>query len=163
MFKFLLIAMGFYQLSAMSIGRDGNHINIDNTNWQPVKYEDDEAGFKAILPGEPISGFKNQLIFSCSKFNKSYYQISTPLKNFYTPPQTEDEFLNFIAQTNPDGLQFHLIPNMKDKIIYVVEALFPDNVIARFYCSANKIYQMIVEGEDNTLAQVFFDSMQITY
>lgn len=150
-------------LSALSIGRNGASYPINDVLWQPVKYVDTEAGFKALLPGSPSSGMDGSDVYTYSKFNQGYYEVCTNYKSSYTPPHTAQAFLDTIMAHNSNALECTLIPSSQDKVLYIVQALFSDGTVARFYCSHNKIYQAIFEGSDPSLAQTFFDSIKITH
>lgn len=163
-FTFLLLSvMGLTQtLSAMSIGRDGKPYEIEHTMWQPIRYTDTDSGFTALLPGAPTSGLMNDCIYSYSQYQGDYFQISVERESYETPTDKAEDFLNLIIDVNPDGSNFRLIPSMQEGVFHIVEGIFEDNQITRFYCGHNKIYQMLFQGENLLLADIFFNSMKIT-
>lgn len=163
-FKLLILAIvSTCHVSALSIGRDGQAYTLNGVSWQPVRYSDNQAGFVAILPGSPSSCMTGDEVYTSSKFNDSHYKVLSYYKSVYTPPQTAELFLEVIKNANPTALELSLIPSTQNNVLYIVQACFPQEKIIRFFCSRNKIYQMIFQGKDTSLAPTFFESMQVTY
>lgn len=160
---FILTIVASCQLSALSMGRKGEPYTLNNVSWQPVQYVDNEAGFEAILPGKPSSCMTGTEVYIHSTFNQGYYEVQSFYKSPYTPPQSAELFLEVVKNANPNGFEFTLIPSTQNNVLYIVQACFENDKIARFFCSRNKIYQMIFQGNDASLAPTFFESMKVTY
>ena len=55
------------------------------------------------------------------------------------------------------------VPSTQKSVLYIAEMHFADEPkVARLFCSKNRLYWAIVEGDNLELATEFFESIQIT-
>jgi hypothetical protein len=150
-------------LSAFSIGRDGDSYVENEIEWQNVSYSNDDVGFVASIPGSPKSGVSNGDAFTYSQYRGVDYEIHTSLNDRFAPPSSERELIQEIETAFGDKANIVLIPSNQAKVKYIAELSFNnESKIARIYWSHNSIYWAIVEGKDLSLAPQFFDTLKIT-
>lgn len=166
-FKFviaaLLLSANLSPLTAMSIGREGPSYIENEIEWQKVSYDNDDTGFTARIPGSPKSGLSGGDVYTYSNYRGVSYEINCSLNERYIAPKKENKFMNQVRNAfEKDAVVEAIKPNQK-KVKYIAELRFNEtNKICRIYCSKNCLYKAIVEGEDLSLAHLFFDSIQIT-
>lgn len=154
--------LGTETLSAMSIGREGTSYFENDIEWQRVSYKDDDAGFEALIPGSPSSGISNGDVYTHSKYQNVRYEIHCRLNERYKPQKKEQNFIQKVAEAFEEALVEPIISDQKT-VKYIAEIYYnEESKIARVYCSKNCLYWAIVEGEDLSLAPIFFDSIEIT-
>ena len=162
--KFLVLAaiLCCNTLAAMSIGRDGEAFFIANDPWQGVVYENNDAGFTATIPGEPRSGIANSDAYTYSHYNGVDYEIHCSLNQRIIPWKKYHLFAQQVKDAFADAEVVKVVldqPNVK----YAVDVNFSNKAKAvRIICSHNCLYYAIVEGNDLSLAPLFFDSVIIT-
>lgn len=150
-------------LSAMSIGRDGTSYFENDVEWQKVSYRNDDAGFEALIPGSPISGISNGDVYVHSKYQNVHYEIHCSLDERYKPQKKEQNFIQKVAEAFEEESTVEPIGSDQKTVKYIAEIYHNEgNKITRVYCSKNCLYWAIVEGENLSLAPLFFDSIEIT-
>ncbi len=158
-----LMLVSFQTLSALSFGQDGAPYVENNIKWQPVKYENDDAGFKAAHPGSPHTGLSGGDVYTYSQYKGADYEIHTSLTKRYQPPKNEIAFMQQVENAFADEADIIAVPSSQKTVKYIAELYFKKtNKVVRIYCSSNSLYFDIVEGKDLTLFPLFFDTIQIT-
>lgn len=164
----LLALFSFSALFAASISPDGNIVTIENIAWQPIKYEDSDVGFTALMPGGSATyGTDTEWnIYANTTYQGVEYSIACRLASRYSPPPTADLFLSQVRdmyKATYEGKDIHVesVSVNQRKVKYSVDVTL-ENFKARVYCSGNQIYFASVEGSDFSLAPAFFDSVKIT-
>lgn len=160
-----LFAIFFSQndISALSIGRVGDAFFEEDTCWQRVVYKNDDAGFEAAIPGSPKSGLSNDTVYTYSKYQNVDYEIHCSLTERYTAPKSEANFIRQVEEAFGNDAEVTAIATNQKTVKYIAEMYFiNESKIIRIYCGKNRLYWAIVEGEDLTLAPLFFESIDIT-
>lgn len=163
LFSLFLAVISFQDLSAFSIGRDGDPYWENNVQWQRVKYDNGDTGFTASLPGEPKSGLVNMYAYSQSYHDGAYYEIHTSINERYKPPKKESDFVKQVKDAISSPADIVAIRCKMKNVKYVVEIRYKGTTdVSRIYCSSNQLYWALVEGKNAKLASQFFDSIKIT-
>lgn len=151
-------------LIAMHIGRSGEAFVEEGIKWQKVVYDDEDLGFTVLMPGDPVSGISSMgYIYTYSQYQQADYEVHTKFsKKRYTPPNTEQEFLQQIEEVFLDKAAISVLTVQDPAVQYAAELFFKDEKkIVRIYASKNALYWALVKG-DFFLADAFFDSLKIT-
>lgn len=150
-------------LSAFSIGREGSPYVENGINWQGVCYKNNDAGFIASMPGSPTSGISGGDAYSYSNYKDVDYEIHTSLSTRYTPPKKEKDFIKQVQDAFIGEATVVPVSSNQSNVKYIAEIYFnEESKIVRVYCSNNCLYWAIVDGNDLSLAFLFFDMIIIT-
>ncbi|MDN3508306.1 MAG: hypothetical protein P0S94_05245 [Simkaniaceae bacterium] len=156
---FLCLMIG--SLWSFSVGREGDPVKIHGHSWQKVKYDNGDAYFSAMLPGEPRSGMSGAGIYSGSNYNGTSFEINTSYGQRYTSGKTKKLFLSEVKKVFSKYGNVKLIkpvPGSK----YCAEVKYSSGKeIRQVYASPNFLYYAIVEGDDLSLASQFFKSVVV--
>lgn len=148
---------------SMSIGRIGELYWENNIPWQKIKYENDDSGFIASIPGTPSSGLANGFVYSGSNYQNVYYEVNTSLYQRYIPPASEKEFLRQVQEAFLNKGTVSAVNSTQKTVKYIADIHFTNECkIVRVYCSRNCLYWAIVKGENLSYAPLFFEALQIT-
>lgn len=162
-FAALLLSANLSPLAAMSIGREGPSYFENEIEWQKVAYKNDDTGFTATIPGSPKSGMSNGDVYTYSNYQGVSYEINCSLNQRYIAPKKETKFMDQVKNAFENEALVEAIKPTQKKVKYIAEMRFNDSKkICRIYCSKNCLYKALVEGDDLSLAPLFFDSIQIT-
>lgn len=156
-----LCLLGTTGLNALSIGREGAPFLQDDIEWQMVKYEHNDCGFVATLPGSPRSGIRNASVYTASTLNDTHYEVHTPFANLSAKPSLED-FVANVQRSLGEKASVNLLPSNQQAVIAIVEVIFhsESKLMRMYYCDKN-IYYAYATGEELSLAPAFFESITI--
>ncbi len=159
----IVLLFSIQQLSAFSIGKEGQPYFENSIEWQPVKYDDDDAGFYMAFPEMPKCGLSNGDVYAYSKYKNVHYEMHTSLSGRFLPPKKEYDFMMLVNDAFAAEAEILVIPSSQKNVKYIAEIYWNKmGKVVRLYCSSNQLYWVIVEGEDLTLAPLFFDTVNIT-
>jgi hypothetical protein len=159
----ILTSMYVTPLLGMSIGREGTPYVKNGIEWQKVSYKNDDTGFTAAMPGTLGSGISNGDVFSYSHYQDVDYEINCSLNERYVLPKKEAQFMEQVSDVFESRALIIPIHSNQKKVKYIAELHFnEESRVIRIYCSKNCLYWAHVEGEDLSLAPLFFDSIEIT-
>lgn len=108
-------------------------------------------------------GLQNQ-VFPMKMFILTpHHEIHTSYNSRYLPPKTEKEFTQQVKEAFTESVKVISIPSNQKTIKYICELYFNDgSKVVRLICSSNNLYWCLVQGNDLTLAPLFFDTVKIT-
>lgn len=150
-------------LSALTMGREGEPYYIDGIKWQNVTYDDNVNHLIASLPNEPRSVFGSST-FLYSKHGKSDYEITIYPTSSYNLPQNVDKCVQIFESAT--SKIYRLTPDQAT-IQYMFRVEFFDvsqkelQGIAIVMRAKNALYVARIDGSDFSLANVFFDSVDV--
>jgi hypothetical protein len=157
------------QSFAMSIGRDGESYEENDISWQPVKFNENNQGFRAAFPGEPMSGISSPWYYIYSKHGMSEYEIHTHMNERYLLPDTEKEFLDTVQKTLGEN-EFLTPLNISDSVVRFSAQIMTSDIDTGqlvkmwriYWTSDNRMYYAIIAGEDFSAAAAFFSKITFT-
>lgn len=162
---FAVVSTFFFSdtLSALSIGREGDPYFENGIDWQKVCYKNENSGFEAVLPGSPSSGLSGKDVFTHSNYLDVDYEIHCSYATSFIVPKTAKLFLQKIEEVFGHEAMVITLPSNQKKVKYIAEIYYnEENKVVRVFCSKNWLYWAIVQGEDLSLAPLFFESIKIS-
>lgn len=163
---FLIFFLFFSAISvpsfAMTIGRDGDPYEENGVLWQPVKFEENNRGFKAEFPGKPMSGISTPWYYISSSFGLSEYEIHTHMSDRYELPKNETQFNDILLTLVENNEMYTILKPSNHAVRYEAEVLTRDlntgnhtKIWRLYWTSDERVYIAIVEGDISSSAQFF--------
>ncbi|GAB4235250.1 MAG: hypothetical protein Tsb0021_14740 [Chlamydiales bacterium] len=150
-------------LCADGWGQTDDAYEFEDVSWRGVYFDMNGLSFGAFVPNYSGTLMQNSNVCFKGEAGNSLYLIMTSLNPCFSPPDSEQEFLQMIQEANP---LFYVLPADARELgaVYAVDLIpVDDNTHSywRFLCTKDRLIKM-VNADENEIRRIhFFEGMKI--
>lgn len=160
----ILFILQIPTVEAGGFGKTDEIHEYEEATWHRVYFDMNGLNLKAFVPnsnGVVLSG--SNVYFEGNVNEEFVYSIITTYYPGGTPPKTEKEFINLVAEANPTYL-LNVVEAKKFGAKYVVDMIPRGNqetIFWRFVVTKDRLIQMGTDDIQGTRRTHFFESIKI--